>query len=176
MTASDLFRPAPLHDGGYAGARCQILRHPNPKGIPADSGNQFGIKLSLPCYSFVDSVDLSATKSAADILAPINTPQDGPFAEFGSVSPLLYREHHLSQQGHVASARFLIHLTLTEQDAVVHSVTLGCCTTLFIRRATNSLRRQSVSLASCNSAPSRNPLIESPTFANSKFKRSCRIP
>jgi hypothetical protein len=94
--------------------------------MPTDSGNQFGIKLSLPCYAFIDSVDLSATKSTADILAPINSPQDGFFTEFGSISPLLYREHCLSPQEQVASARLLIHLTLAQQDAVAHSVTVVC--------------------------------------------------
>jgi hypothetical protein len=95
--------------------------------MPTDSCDQIGVKISLPCYSFVDSVDLPATKSAADILAPINTPQDGSFTEFGSISLLLYREYCLSPQGQVASARFLIHLTLTQQDAVVHSGSMGCC-------------------------------------------------
>jgi hypothetical protein len=81
----------------------------------------------LPCYAFIDSVYLSATKSAADILAPINAPQDGSFTEFGGANPLLNRKNCLSPQGQVASARFLIHLTLTQQDAVLHSVIVGRC-------------------------------------------------
>ena len=30
--------------------------------MPTDSGNQFGIKLSLPCYAFVNAADLSIAK------------------------------------------------------------------------------------------------------------------
>jgi hypothetical protein len=38
------------------------LRRSHPKEVPAYSGNQFGVKLSLPCCAFVYAADPSITK------------------------------------------------------------------------------------------------------------------
>lgn len=94
--------------------------------MPTNSCDRIGAKTHLLCYSLVDAVDLPAAECAADVLAPINAPQNGSLTEFGGISPLLYREYRLAPQGQVAAARFLIHLTLAQQDAVTHFFTEAC--------------------------------------------------
>jgi len=60
---------------------------PCPKGTLTDSGDQFGINLSVPCYAFVNSADLSITKSIRYCFMTANVSQNQALINFGSTHP-----------------------------------------------------------------------------------------
>jgi len=68
----------------------------------------------------------------------------GPPTEFGGANPSFYHAHRLAPQGYLPTTRFLIHLTLAQQDSVANFVSMGCGHYIINPQVTNSLRRQSV--------------------------------
>jgi hypothetical protein len=75
----------------------------------------------LPRQSSEDAVHLPAAKSATDVLAAINAPQNETFVHVGSFESLTYRKRRSRPEAQPASKHILTQFTLAQQDAVVLS-------------------------------------------------------
>lgn len=69
-----------------------------PNSISTDWGDQIIIKASLQRQFLGGLGGLTVAETAADALALINSFQDEPLAEFGSVNRLLFCENFLAPQ------------------------------------------------------------------------------
>jgi hypothetical protein len=87
MIISKLLLSVLMGDANYAGLGTRNPALPPPKGMPADSGNEVGIKLRLPCYAFINAADLFIAKRLCYYSIAVNAHQNQALINLGGTYP-----------------------------------------------------------------------------------------